>query len=43
MTAQLKRRLEKLEERLKQELASKVRMRVYWLDPKTGIRTYFDT
>jgi hypothetical protein len=38
MSSSLTRRLEKLEEEVRREQASKKRWRLFWIDPETGIR-----
>lgn len=42
MSRSLVRRLEKLEEVVERERASRVRIIAYWLSPETGKRTYFN-
>jgi hypothetical protein len=36
------RRVEKMEEVVEQERASRVRIIAYWFNPETGERTYFN-
>ena len=42
MSRGLIRRLEKLEEVVERERASRVRIIAYWRNPETGERTYFN-